>query len=70
MKQFLGILRHALTALGSGLVANNSITAGDLEAIIGAVITLASIGWQVYDRMQERKRLATAIAAPAAPPAE
>ena len=58
------MLRPILTALGAGAVANGDLSAGDLDAIIGAIVTLATIGWSVYEKMQEQR------AAPAPPPAK
>jgi hypothetical protein len=49
-KTILGVVRHVLTAAGGGLVANGSLTSSDLEAVIGAVITLVGIGWSVYEK--------------------
>jgi hypothetical protein len=35
-----GLLRHALTAIGGALVAKGYIGAENIEAVIGAVVTL------------------------------
>lgn len=38
-----GIIRHALTALGGGLVATGNISEGDLQSVIGAIITIGGV---------------------------
>ena len=49
-KTILGVLRHVLTAAGGAMVANGSITNGDLDAIIGAIITLVGVGMSIYEK--------------------
>jgi hypothetical protein len=44
----LGIVRHALTAAGGGLVAGGWLSGDDLHAAIGAIVTLAGIGWSAW----------------------
>lgn len=43
----LGIVRHVLTALGGALATNGTVTSSELEAGIGAVITLAGLAWSI-----------------------
>lgn len=46
----LGIVRHALTTAGGGLVTKGLITASVLDQGIGALITLAGIIWSVVSK--------------------
>lgn len=48
----LGIVRHALTTLGGGLVMNGYLTDGDLQAAVGALMTLLGIGASVWAKRQ------------------
>ncbi len=50
MNPFLGLFRHALTALGATLVTNGVLTDGMLQELIGAVISLGSVGWYWYTK--------------------
>jgi hypothetical protein len=40
-----GIVRHILTAAGGALVAKGMIGEGELELVVGAIITLAGVAW-------------------------
>lgn len=51
--QILGILRGVLAALGGSLVANGVINDGQLQTIIGAVLTIAPIVWSVIQKHQQ-----------------
>ena len=55
-----GLVRHLLTTLGGGLVANGYMTNADLQTAIGAVIALAGFAWSLYQKSQHRKALAAA----------
>ena len=46
----LGLVRHALTAAGGALVANGTLGGSDVEASIGAIITLVGIGASVWSK--------------------
>lgn len=48
------LLRHALTAAGMSLAATYGFDSDQVEAVAGALVTLVSVGWSVYD---SRKRL-------------
>ena len=48
----MGIIRHVLTAFGGGLVANGTITDGDFQAGLGAILTIAGIVWSVISKKQ------------------
>lgn len=44
------IVRHLLTTVGGGFLMSFGITGGTLEAVVGAVSTLAGVAWSVYDK--------------------
>jgi len=46
----LALLRHLLTFIGGALVAKGFIDTESLQELIGAVITLLSIGWMTVDK--------------------
>ncbi|MGH6913024.1 MAG: hypothetical protein ACREH3_04895 [Geminicoccales bacterium] len=48
-----GIVRHLLTAVGGYFVATGALDAGTMETVIGAVVTLAGIGWSVWTKARE-----------------
>ena len=54
IEEWLGILRHGLTCGGGGLVTNGLLTAGDLQAGIGALMTIIGLVWSVYNKRQAR----------------
>lgn len=44
------VVRHLLTAVGGGFFASFGITGSTLEAVVGAVATLAGVAWSLYDK--------------------
>ena len=44
------IVRHLLTTVGGGFLMSFGISGGTLEAVVGAVSTLAGVAWSVYDK--------------------
>jgi hypothetical protein len=51
MEQMIkGVLRHVLTAVGGALVAKGVVDAATAEAAIGAIVTLAGLGWSVWEK--------------------
>ena len=44
------IVRHLLTTVGGGFLMSFGITGGTLDAVVGAVSTLAGGAWSVYDK--------------------
>ena len=46
----LALLRHLLTFIGGALVAKGFIDTESLQELIGALITLLSIGWMTVDK--------------------
>ena len=58
MQAILGsLIRHALTALGGGLITNGTITSTDLEVVIGGVLAIAGVVWGVISKQRAAKRL-------------
>ena len=49
-EMWLGLTRHLLTALGGVLVARGVVDTGTVQTGIGAVVTLAGIGWSFWDK--------------------
>ena len=47
------LVRHLLTALGGGFLASYGISGEAVEAVAGAVATLAGVAWSVYDKRQD-----------------
>lgn len=45
-----GVIRHLLTTLGGALVANGTLSADELSAAIGAVVTLVGIAWSIVSK--------------------
>ena len=43
-----GLVRHALTALGGGLVASGALSGDEMNQAIGAITTLVGIAWSVF----------------------
>jgi hypothetical protein len=56
----LGILRHILTSLGGGLVADGLLSQSQLSDGVGAVVILIGIGCSVWNKIEHRKALAAA----------
>lgn len=44
----LGLIRHILTVAGGYLVAQGTLTSGDLTELIGGIVALVGVGWSVY----------------------
>lgn len=45
--QYLGLIRHLLTAAGGALVAKGIISTQVLNEVIGALMTLIGLGWSL-----------------------
>lgn len=48
------VLRHALTALGGGLVTRYEVPGSEVEVIVGGVVTAAGVAWSVWDKRRNR----------------
>lgn len=57
MKVAISILRHVLTAAGGATV----MTGDETEQVIGAIVTIATIGWSAFEKYRATR--------PDAPPA-
>lgn len=44
------IVRHVLTTAGGGFLVSFGLSGGTLEAVVGAISTLAGVAWSVYDK--------------------
>ena len=51
----IALLRHLLTFIGGTLVAKGIIDTESLQEIIGAVITLLSVGWMSIEKYKAPK---------------
>ena len=51
----LALLHHLLTFIGGALVAKGFIDTESLQELIGAVITLLSVGWMALDKYKGPK---------------
>lgn len=50
------LVRHLLTALGGGFLASYGLSGEGIEAVAGAVATLAGVAWSVYDKRQDTNK--------------
>ena len=46
------LVRHILTTVGGGFLMSFGITGTALEAVVGALSTLAGVAWSLYDKRQ------------------
>ena len=44
------VVRHVLTAAGGGFAVSWGIDGETWEGIVGAVATLAGLGWSIWDK--------------------
>ena len=51
----IALLRHLLTFIGGTLVAKGLLDTETLQEIIGALITLLSVGWMTVDKVKVKK---------------
>ena len=49
------LLRHGLSALGGFLVAKGLASADQLAELVGAVVSIAGVGWSVYNNKKAAK---------------
>ena len=55
-----GVIRHILTAVGgAGLLSDD-----ELYQIISAIVLLVGLGWSMYQKIQQQRKLLTAAASP------
>mgnify|MGYP001191656299 FL=1 len=55
------LLRHILTAAGGFLVAKGLASADQLAELVGAVVSIAGVGWSVYNNKKAAKDSPNAI---------
>ena len=48
------IVRHLLTSVGGGFLMSFGITGTTLDAVVGAISTLAGVAWSLYDKNQKQ----------------
>ena len=46
----LALIRQILTVAGTALVAEGYVQVSDIEAVIGALLTIGSVIWSVADK--------------------
>jgi len=46
----LALIRQVLTVVGTALIAKGYVQATDVEAVIGALLTIGSAVWSVIDK--------------------
>ena len=51
----IALLRHLLTFIGGTLVAKGLLDTETLQELIGALITLLSVGWMTIDKVKVKK---------------
>jgi threonine/homoserine efflux transporter RhtA len=44
------IVRHLLTTVGGGFLMSFGLSGGTLDAVVGALSTLAGVAWSLYDK--------------------
>ena len=47
------IARHLLTTVGGGFLMSFGLSGTALEAVIGALSTLAGVAWSLYDKRRQ-----------------
>ena len=55
------LLRHFLTAAGGFLVAKGLASADQLAELVGAVVSIAGVGWSVYNNKKAAKPAPDAV---------
>ena len=50
----IALLRHLLTFIGGTLVAKGILDSATLQEIIGALITLLSVGWMAVEKVKAK----------------
>jgi hypothetical protein len=55
------LVRHILTAAGGFLVAKGLASADQLAELVGAVVSIAGVGWSVYNNKKAAKATTNVI---------
>lgn len=53
---FLPIVRHVLTTAGGGLVASGTLTDGDVQTSVGAIMALIGVGLSVWNAKNQKAK--------------
>jgi hypothetical protein len=53
-EEILSLARTVLTFVGSWVVQRGYIDDATLQMVVGAILTLASSGWSIYDKVRTR----------------
>lgn len=48
------IVRHLLTTVGGGFLVSFGLAGATLDAVVGAVSTLAGVAWSIYDKRKQQ----------------
>lgn len=51
---YLGVLRHILTFGGGYLVSDGVVNEGEVEALVGALVTLIGVLWSIWEKRRAR----------------
>ena len=46
----LALIRQVLTVAGTALLAKGYVQASDIEPVVGALMTIGSVVWSVFDK--------------------
>ena len=60
----LAIARHLLGFAGSALVAHGYVSSAQWTAIAGGLIAVGTVAWSLFQKYQQRKAVAVALATP------
>lgn len=52
-KDIEGVLRHALTFAGGALSLNGTMSDGQLDLAVGAIVTLIGVAWSVWQKHRD-----------------
>lgn len=55
------LIRHFLTAAGGFLVAKGLASADQVAELVGAVVSIAGVGWSVYNNKKAAKPAPDAV---------
>jgi hypothetical protein len=53
-----GIIRHAITTLAGGFVAQGLINQNQVQTLVAGVMVLVGVGWSIYSKGQAAQKLA------------
>jgi len=49
-----GVIRHAMTTAGGGLVAAGVVTNEQWTALVGGVVAILGIGWSIWQKKKAK----------------